>query len=51
MQISFIILLMVELYKDNHVRVFVKYFFEKLLLRNYRLDYYQISQECSLGRG
>ena len=23
--------------------------FKKLLLRNYRLDFYEISQECSLG--
>ena len=50
MQISFIILFMIDLYKDNHVCVFVNFFFEKLL-RNYWLDFYQISQECSLDRG
>ena len=41
---------MIDLYKDNHVHAFVNFFFEKLL-ENYRLDFYQISQECSLGRG
>ena len=51
MQISFIIQFMIDLYKDNHVRVFVNFFFEKLLLRNYWLDFYQISQECSSDRG
>ena len=52
MQISFIILFMIDLYKDNHVHECVcKLFFEKLLLRNYGLDFYQISQECSLDRG
>ena len=30
------------------MRVFVKFFFEKLLLGNYRLDFYQISQERSM---
>ena len=44
MQISFIILLVLDLYKDNHVRAFVNFFFEKLL-RNYCLDFHQISQE------
>ena len=34
MQISFIILFMIDVYKDNHVHVFVNFFFEKLL-RNY----------------
>ena len=29
MQISFIILFMIDLYKDNHVRAFVNFFFEK----------------------
>ena len=47
MQISFIILFMIDLYKDNHVRAcvcaFVNFFFEELLLRNYWLDFYQIS--------
>ena len=51
MQISFIILFMADLYKDNHVRVFVNFFFEKLFLRNCWLDFYQISQECSIDRG
>ena len=51
MQISFIILFMIDLYKDNHVRVFVNFFFEKLLLRNHLLDFYQISQECFLDTG
>ena len=46
--ISFIILFLIDLYKDNHVRAFVNFFFKKLLLRNYGLDFYQISQECSL---
>ena len=32
------------------VRVFINFFFEKLL-RNYWLDFYQISQECSLDKG
>ena len=31
MQISFIILFMIDLYKDNHVHTFVNFFFEKLL--------------------
>ena len=43
MQISFIILFMIDLYKDNHVHVcvcscvhaFVNFFFKKLFLRNY----------------
>ena len=48
MQISFIILFMIDLYEDNHVCAFVNFFFEKILLRNYWLDFYQISQECSL---
>ena len=30
------------------MRVFVNFFFKKFLLRNFRLDFYQISQECSL---
>ena len=50
-RISFIILFMIDLYKDNHVRAFVNFFFKKkkkLLLRNYWLDFYQISRECSL---
>ena len=51
MQISFIILFMIDLYKCNNVRAFVNYFFEKLSPRNYWLDFYQISQECSLNRG
>ena len=51
MQISVIILYMIDLYKDNRVRAFVNFLFEKLLLRNYWLDFYQISQECSLDRG
>ena len=34
MQISLIILFMIDLYKDNHVCAFVNFFFEKLLLRN-----------------
>ena len=33
------------------VHVFINFFFKKLLLRNYGLDFYQISQECSLDRG
>ena len=45
--LSFIILFMIDLYKDNHVRAcvcaFVNFFFKKLLLRNYWLDFYQIS--------
>ena len=48
MQISFIILFMIDLFKDNHMHVFVNFFFEKLLLRNYWLDFYQISQEFYL---
>ena len=52
MQISFIILFMTDLYKDNHVRAFLRacmcafvnfFFKKKLLLRNYWLDFYQIS--------
>ena len=31
------------------VRACVNFFFKKLLLRNYWLDFNQISQECSLG--
>ena len=31
------------------VRASVNFFFKKLLLRNYWLDFNQISQECSLG--
>ena len=31
------------------VRASVNFFFKKLLLRNYWLDFYQISQECSFG--
>ena len=50
MQISFIILFLIDLYQDNHVHSFLNFFFEKLL-RNYGLDFYQISQECSLDRG
>ena len=44
---------MIDLYKDNHVPVcvFVSFFFKKLLHRNYWLDFYQISQECSLDKG
>ena len=49
MHISFIILFIVDLYKDNHMRVFVNFFFKKLL-RNYWLDFYQIWQEYSLDR-
>ena len=49
MRISFIILFMLDLYKDNHVHAFVN-FLKKLLLRNNWLDFYQISQECSLDR-
>ena len=30
-------------------RASVNFFFKKLLLRNYLLDFNQISQECSLG--
>ena len=52
MRISFIILFMIDLYKDNHVRAcmhaFVNFFFKKLFFRNYQLDFYQISHECSL---
>ena len=33
----------------SSVRVSVNFFFKKLLLRNYWLDFNQISQECSLG--
>ena len=33
------------------VRAFVNFFFEKLLRRSYCLDFYQISQECSLDTG
>ena len=51
MHISFIILFVIDLYKDNHVHAFVNFFFEKLLLRNYWLDFYQISQECFLDIG
>ena len=51
MQISFIILFMIDLYKDNHVRAYVRacvcalltFSLKKLLLRNYWLDFYQIS--------
>ena len=47
MQISFIILFMIDLYKDNHVhacvRVHLLTFSLKKLLRNYWLDIYQIS--------
>ena len=47
MQISFIIVFMIDLYKDNHVRVcvcaFVNFFFKKEIVRNYWLDFYQIS--------
>ena len=52
MQISFIILLMIDLYKDNHVCACVRacvcvqlltFYLKKLLLRNYWLDFYQIS--------
>ena len=50
MQISFIILFMIDLYEDNHVRAFANFFCKKLLIRNYWLDFYQISQECSLDR-
>ena len=32
---SFIILFMIDLYKDNHVCVSINFFFKKLLLRNY----------------
>ena len=45
MQISFIILFMIDLYKDNHVHACVHLltFSLKKLLRNYWLDFYQIS--------
>ena len=47
MQISFIILFMIDLYKDNHVRacmcVHLLTFSLKKLLRNYWLDFHQIS--------
>ena len=49
MQISFIILFMIDLYKDNHLYACVRacfvifYFKKNLLLRNYWLDFYQIS--------
>ena len=33
----------------SSVRASVNFFFKKLLLRNYWLDFNQISQECSLG--
>ena len=33
----------------SSVRASVNFFFKKLLLRNYWLDFYQISQECSFG--
>ena len=33
------------------MRAFENFLFKKLLLRNYLLDFYQISQECSLDRG
>ena len=42
MQTSFIILFMMDLYKDIHVRAFVNFFFEKRLPRSYWLDLYQI---------
>ena len=32
------------------MRAFVNFFFKKFLLRNYWLDFYQISQECNLDR-
>ena len=51
MQISSVFLFMIDLYEDNHVRVFVNFFFEKLLLRIYRLNFDQISQEFSVDRG
>ena len=35
MKISFIILFIIDLDKDNNVHAFVIIFFEKLLLRNY----------------
>ena len=47
---ALVFLFMIDLYKDNHVCACVNFFF-KNLLRNYRLDFYQISQECSLDRG
>ena len=34
-RISFIILSMIDLYKDNHVRAFVNVSLKKLFLRNY----------------
>ena len=50
MQISFIILFMIDLYKDNHVRAcmhacvhLLTFSLKKLLLRNYYQDFYQIS--------
>ena len=44
MQISFITLLMIDLYKDNlHACVHLLTFSLKKLLRNYLLDFYQIS--------
>ena len=48
MQISFIILFMIDLYKETmcvHVFMcaFFNFFFKKLILRNYWLDFYQIS--------
>ena len=47
----FIILFMIDLYKDNHVCAcvgacmcaFVNFFFKKFLLKDYWLDFYQIS--------
>ena len=44
MQISFIILFMIDLYEDNHACVHLLTFsLKQLLLRNYWLDFYQIS--------
>ena len=48
MRISSVILCMIDLYKDNHVYAFVNFLFKKQLLRNYWLDFYQISKACSL---
>ena len=40
-----------KIYTDKHLHAFVNFFFKKLLLRNYWLDFYQISLECPLDRG
>ena len=52
MRISFIILFMIDLYKDNHVRVCVcKLFPLKTSPQKLLTGFYQISKECSLDRG